>query len=343
MRERNNNIQLLRCIACLMVFFSHIVGIAPIEPTVWGINLNNTPLRLLWGGNAAVVVFFFLSGYFYRCKDSLTVGNYIGDVAKRHQRIYPAFVIVLCFGLFARVFYPDFDLNYISEWGSSFWKENVPAIEYIKNFILLLPSSNTRLIDPVIWTLKIDMRMMMILPFVSCAKRHINNYLLFVFILFACYYIGSFEYLPVFFIGMQLSDYTKKTYIRVGRNGLIAFLVLGIILLDIEYMKVFPSTRLGSYVEKILAAVGTACIVIYCVKGTFPKSWLYEKMVHFGDISYYFYLVHLIVILFCRFLCKTISLWMFALLTFTVSLTISIGLSILDRKIQSIFNVKRKE
>ena len=49
---------MLRGIALLMVFFSHYLAAVFDTMTIAGFDLNQSPFRLLWGGNAAVIVFF---------------------------------------------------------------------------------------------------------------------------------------------------------------------------------------------------------------------------------------------------------------------------------------------
>lgn len=342
MKERNQNIQVLRCIACMMVFFSHIVGLSVVEPTICGINLNTSPLRLLWGGNAAVVVFFFLSGYFYKCEKEFTIKNYLNDIVKRHRRIYPAFVIVLFLGIFARMICPPFDSSLLSEWGASFWMDSPSLLDYAKNFILLLPVSNTRIIDPAIWTLKIDMRVMMVLPFVEFIEKKIDYRLFTAIIIIGCFFVDAFAYLPVFVIGSVLSNRLKKNELEDDNRLKVACLVLGILLLSVEYLRILPGTKLGSYVTEILTAVGASFIVIFCERARQGNGSVYGYMVWFGNISYYFYLVHLVVILFFRFLLAYTSLGIYAVIVFSLSLVLAIGLASLDKRIQTLFQSEKK-
>lgn len=60
--KRNLNIQGLRGILALMVFLGHVLCAYNI-PFI--INNLNTPVHLFYDGQAAVMCFFVLSGYFY--------------------------------------------------------------------------------------------------------------------------------------------------------------------------------------------------------------------------------------------------------------------------------------
>ena len=63
MLNKEREIQGVRGIATLMVFLSHALGIIPFELKILGYDLNNSPLRIFFGGDAAIIIFFVLSGY----------------------------------------------------------------------------------------------------------------------------------------------------------------------------------------------------------------------------------------------------------------------------------------
>lgn len=96
-KNRSFGIQYLRAAACIMVFLSHFIGMIPDNVRFDRMALNYTPLRLLWSGESAVVIFFMLSGFFiYKNDEKLTAGNYI----KKYTAGLSVFILplpLLCF------------------------------------------------------------------------------------------------------------------------------------------------------------------------------------------------------------------------------------------------------
>ena len=106
-------IQAFRGILTLMVLFSHLLGCLPEPIRVGKVDLENTPLHILWDGEAAVVAFFFISGYFFFEKRShnfeMTMKNYVVWIIKRLYRLMPLAVISLFFALGLRTFNVSYD------------------------------------------------------------------------------------------------------------------------------------------------------------------------------------------------------------------------------------------
>lgn len=148
-----------------MVFFSHLLGTYSNSVTFFGMELNDTPLRLLWGGSVAVIVFFVLSGFFsYSSRENATVKHYIQRLWKRYKRIYPLFFIVMIFSFVLIYTQIPFDTTAVSEWMNKQWQVVPTGIEKIKAFsCALFYESND--VNPVVWTLRIELRMAFILPF----------------------------------------------------------------------------------------------------------------------------------------------------------------------------------
>ena len=135
--NRSHTIQMLRGLACLAVFFSHAIGALPTGYwQIGSVDLNTTPLRLLWGGNAAVVVFFVLSGFFfYKTDYRLTVRGWMHTVFNRHVRIYCVYIPILLLGVAARFTYPPF--SGLSEWMSGFWTDEFSLKQLAMHFALI--------------------------------------------------------------------------------------------------------------------------------------------------------------------------------------------------------------
>src|ERR1700742_2738671 len=112
----------MRGLAALFVFFSHYVGIfRPGLPFADVIQL--TPLGILYNGRAAVMFFFSLSGFVLALP---FIGGKPIDIAefyiKRIGRIYPAYIVAILFALLLKLaFFDHARLSPFSSWLNTFW------------------------------------------------------------------------------------------------------------------------------------------------------------------------------------------------------------------------------
>ncbi len=329
--NKNLNIQMLRGIACLMVFLSHLLGIIAGGPKLCGISLNETPLRLIWGGNAGVIIFFVLSGFFIKT-EKFSIKNYAYTVYKRHKRIYPIFIVVLMLALLAMFYVPKYNTNEMSSWFSSFWGSKSSTLEYVKNFFLI-SNFDSHLIDPPIWTLRIEMRMIFVLPFTiwvftKCPK---NFWIVLYMAFFAVSLLVSpISYLSVFMIGVIAKGYVNEGYrLKVFQKIVIA--VLGVILLDTEYILNWIDITVNNTVMNNLTAIGTVLIVVLLYDVKLPQN---KALIWMGNYSFYFYLIHFIVMLWFRFLLSYVNIAVYGVITFLVSVALAYLAGIFDRLLQ---------
>ena len=93
LKRENNNIDLLRLLAALLVAWSHI-------PALFGVSLIGPPMPVNVGlGGLGVAVFFFLSGMLVT-NSLVTKKKPIAFAWSRFMRIYPAFLVVLLLSVF---------------------------------------------------------------------------------------------------------------------------------------------------------------------------------------------------------------------------------------------------
>lgn len=90
-RKLNYNIQYLRGICALVVFFSHSLNIYKIE---WVQQLMPTPFHFFFDGQWAVIFFFTLSGFYYYKEERFDVNKYLRGLAKKALKIYPPPVVI---------------------------------------------------------------------------------------------------------------------------------------------------------------------------------------------------------------------------------------------------------
>ena len=199
------------------------------------VNLNDTPLRIFWGGYLGVIIFFVISGFFQGISNSeLTVGNYVRGIIKRHLRIYPAYLIVLAVVILARNTAIVFDSAPLSPWICNFWKNEIPYKQYLLS-LFLVSSFDADALNPVVWTLRIELRMCFFLPFVQWMMTRWNP----IGIGLLCVLLGAaipfFAYLPVFAMGMIACRY-KDYILKWIRNKKLLVSLLAFLLMDFSYL-----------------------------------------------------------------------------------------------------------
>lgn len=91
-RKLNYNIQYLRGICALVVFFSHSLNIYKIE---WVQQLMPTPFHFFFDGQWAVIFFFTLSGFYYYKEERFEFNKYLRGLAKKALKIYPPPPVVI--------------------------------------------------------------------------------------------------------------------------------------------------------------------------------------------------------------------------------------------------------
>ena len=345
--RKNDNIQILRGIACFMVFLSHICGSLNHELLIGKYRLSDTPVHLLYSGNAAVVIFFVLSGFFfYSDKKELSIKSFCKDILKRFIRLYPSFFIIMLVGLLARTTCPEFRMDILSDWSAQFWAEPFSVKEYVMN-LLLLPWANTRIINPVVWTLKVEMEIIFVLPFINFLLKK-NKCLLTVFlwmvILLLSLKFTAFAYLPAFFIGMLLRRQFIRMKFSLKKWQIRVVFILGLLVLDMPYILSFAGVHPTEYITNLLFEIGSAGIIWAVWNAKNHNSRIFRIFVCYGYESYYFYLTHFIILMWMRFSVEYIGIGMYAIVVFAMSIVAAILLhridSIFQKSIWSVLNKK---
>jgi peptidoglycan/LPS O-acetylase OafA/YrhL len=169
--ERIASIDGLRGWAALTVVMSHIVGGLGIGDAPF---LASLPVRLAWDGVAAVAAFFVLSGFVlclpfrhratsFKLFANTTMSYWI----RRAFRIYPSHIVVIaaCIPLVGLV--ENRGLLGWSPWLSAQWVEIPAWIQILKNFVMLAPETDTHVLNPVIWTLVVELKIGIIFPIIA--------------------------------------------------------------------------------------------------------------------------------------------------------------------------------
>jgi len=303
---RYKQLDALRGIAALTVFFGHYMSIKIHEPLYS--TLYPTPLAILFNGNAAVMFFFVLSGFvlslpFVNTDKPLSLVEFY---TKRVFRIYPAFIFAIIFSVMLKEFVFDkTGMASFSEWirASWTWEWNKQSIkEILKTFLLIGPRFNENFIDQPIWSLVFEMKISIILPFfiIIVSRGGLAFNVFFLCVIICLSYDHLWWPLLIFYYGVILAKYKGQLMLAVKEWPLIyvcvAFL-LAIFLYNnnMEFLHFYQQlnslnkTTWSNY----FIAVGSS-IMMFIVLARERVSRFFENGIFtfLGNISYSFYLVH---------------------------------------------------
>jgi peptidoglycan/LPS O-acetylase OafA/YrhL len=322
----------LRGIAALSVYLSHLIGVFVINSSLFEY-LSNSPFHIIWHGEAAVTLFFLLSGFvltlpYIKNRVDLNLPTFY---IKRIFRIYPAFIFAILFCLFLKFFlFDSSQMAGYSAWINEFWKWNLKEIswaEFFNTFILAGFHFNTKLLDPVVGTLRTEMIISFVLPFfiyIALRIKLIIN-LLFLFFLF---FIGK-DTLGVFYIGIIMAIYRNDILDYVNSKNKRFYTIIFFIVASILYTSRFSLNFIFGNHDKIillLSILGCAFFLILAMKNGWFSSMLNTRLIQFfGKISYSLYLLHFpILLIVCSYTEPNVYL------VFPISLIITLLLSYLS-------------
>ena len=305
--KRYRQLDSLRGIAALTVFFGHFLGV---KATILSYQvIYSTPLVTLFNGNAAVMFFFFLSGMVLSLPyiDGERPLKLTGFYLKRIFRIYPALIFAIIFSVMLKQFVFDRSgMAPFSGWIQSFWTwplNRESFHELLKTALLIVPQFKKSFIDPPIWSLIIEMNISLFLPFFIrvVAKENLSCNLLFLILATTCSCRGDYWPLPIFHLGILFARYRHQIVAKVScwswfYIGILLLLALFFYNNTLEFLQ--PILRWpwpykfvwSNYIITIGAAFIITIVLARQKTAKFPEHRIFT---FFGDISYSFYLIHL--------------------------------------------------
>ncbi|MBB6126185.1 acyltransferase family protein [Mucilaginibacter lappiensis] len=313
MHPRYKQLDSLRGLAALSVFFIHIIGKNAVDNPYVDF-LKRTPVGIVFNGGAAVMFFFVLSGFvlslpFVNNEKPLKLTAFY---IKRVFRIYPALILAIVLSVLLKEFvYDKFIISPIpdiqsGEWGG-FWnwhwnKEHIH--ELIKTFVLTGPEFNFNLLDPPIWSLVIEMKISILLPFfimiIARSSAVLNVIFLIIMVCLTYDHAGVWP-IGVFYLGILMAKYKDQITNTIQSWPLVILILaccLGIFLYNIGFEfagKIQQHYALLSHTwNSYIIAVGS-CIMMMIVLAKKRLSLFFEHSVFtfLGNISYSFYLIHM--------------------------------------------------
>jgi peptidoglycan/LPS O-acetylase OafA/YrhL len=285
---------------------------ASVETSVWSILLQ--PLH---NGDAAVVVFFVLSGRVlslpYIQGKELDYRRYL---IRRVCRIYIPFAAAVLLSLFFYCVIGHRRAQIASNWFNTLWPPHVPNMQSIVGHFLLFGTAPAISLNPPMWSLVYEMRISLIFPLLVVLARNTRQAMLASITLLAGAIIGlnllgqnthpaqagtfgatllwTAEYIPCFVTGILLSLHRAD----LGRSwkalpaGLRVVFGLGVFVI----FSIRPS--FAHLADDILYIVGASAIIVMATESMSLRRMLDARVPQWlGRISYSLYLTHLPVML----------------------------------------------
>lgn len=274
----------LRGLAAITVFMSHSLGVYDIK---------QFPLTLFSDGHAAVILFFVLSGFVLMYQSLNTQYNSYAFLIRRFFRIYPAFIISILLAYFLKeVIYDNYRVYIFPE----IWLNEFSLDLLFKTLLLIGPSFDSKVINSVIWSLIVEMRVSIIFPIFILLFKKVDDFkillaILILIILIPLFIqnISLFQYIPIFYLGALYAKYFHQINRFIANFKVIYFLI-------ILYFFGNYSTHFNienKYLIDLIISIGSLFIMV-----AFTSFVLTQKISKFnfstliGKTSYSFYLLH---------------------------------------------------
>ena len=300
----------LRGIAAFVVFLFHAVMMA--SPDSWAVCVLSFPLiRPFWDGPGAVTLFFVLSGFVltlpYATGTTRKI-EFLPFLIRRIARLYPAYwaVLILAVALRLLAFDPH-GLSGLSSWIQMHWSLPVEWISIIKHVFMISPRLEVDDIDPVIWSLIIEMKISLFFPLAILLVTRTTRITFSLIITLSAIsltlplhfvthggssWIRAAIMTPAFVLGSYLSKYRNEliAWLRTSCRNRVAVAIAGAFLYGLVW--IIPLRNQG------LARFGSACgsgafILLFLASRRLERIGTARLTRFLGNISYSFYLVHL--------------------------------------------------
>ncbi|MCW1241013.1 MULTISPECIES: acyltransferase family protein [Bacillus] len=344
MSKRIKELDSIRGLAALTVVFGHFCLMLPSLPN----SIKFSPLRFLWAGGEAVIVFYVLSGFVLSMALYHSKTNYWGYLIKRFVRIYIPyyFWIIITFALF--ILFSPYEVVGLRDWFYDRWQGSITKLDILNHFVLL-NNFFTENYNPVIWSLAQEMRISIVFPllFLLFYKLSWKKTILFAvsFSLISVFlnmlhigkaegfyngYADTLHFTSMFMVGMLLFKYQEKLIYsyrnmkKIKKGFLIA---LGIILYLYSILIYGFSRNDTTFLLKDWGVVmGVSIFIIMAMSNLKVKVFLNKSVfVYLGEISYSIYLCHFpIMMVLFKLLYTKIPIFFLLILCITMTLLFSI-------------------
>ncbi|MDR4415409.1 MULTISPECIES: acyltransferase family protein [Bacillus] len=340
MSNRIKELDSIRGLAALTVVFGHFCLMLPSLPN----SIKFSPLRFLWAGGEAVIVFYVLSGFVLSMALYHSKTNYWGYLIKRFVRIYIPyyFWIIVTFVLF--ILFSSYEVVGLRDWFYDRWQGPITKLDILNHFVLL-NNFFTENYNPVIWSLAQEMRISIVFPllFLLFYKLNWKKTILFalsfslISVVLNMLHIGKAEgfyngyadtlhFTSMFMVGMLLFKYQEKliySYRNMKKFKKGFLITLGVILYLYSILIYGFSRNDTTFLIKDWGVVmGVSIFIIMAMSNLKVKAFLNKSVfVYLGEISYSIYLCHFPIMMVLFKLLYT-KIPIFFLLTLCIAMTL---------------------
>jgi peptidoglycan/LPS O-acetylase OafA/YrhL len=269
-----------------------------------------SPLRILFSGYEAVILFFVLSGFVL----SLPFWNgskvdYKPYLVKRLFRIYVPYLAALALAVAGDAFLSSGGIPELNQWFNTTWHDPPDAANVLGN-VFLIGSFSDSSFNTAFWSLVHEMRISLIFPFAMAALRATGEKARFfplpVILLGAWLSIRlpggrlceSLEVLGFFLVGACIAQSREKivnNYRGWHLAGKCCFLVASISLFSFGWLWTFPAYSMGWGInyKDIWVCMGASGLIITALASPRASTFLTSQYpMALGRVSYSLYLVH---------------------------------------------------
>ena len=278
--------------------------------------IQHTPLRFFYDGNAAVLLFFVLSGFVLNLRYAEAksyargwAGNFI---IRRVCRIYPAFLASMGLAVLLRTcFFKSQWTHGFSGWFSAFWQEPLPWGQVARCLTLVGHNIHAVVINPPVWSLAFEMRISLFFPLVILLVNPKRRGRLDALLVITLYLVSmllapfaaSFNYFPQFMLGAMCAKYFSHIQPRLAAlsgPSKVIWLLVAIALygtaVTVEPLHL-QDWRVSFLVTQLVSLGATAFILASASSGRISRLLKTGVFQFLGRTSYSFYLSHFLFLL----------------------------------------------
>lgn len=315
-------LQLLRAIGCLLVFIAHVFVIIFPE---FANQSADRPSGELYA--RAVIGFFILSGlvlslpFVGQSPQPLRIGRFYFS---RLLRLYPAYIISVLLALGLRTAIHHWGgLAGLGPWPQHFWGAPITLRSMFEH---LLPFAiGVRNINPVYWTLSLELQSILLLPalivLVKCTRHWTLGLAAIAGLTFLAHYTPEFLLVRItsyFLMGTYLAKYNRelRAFLQSLSKSITALALIALA----TFFFLVPSHNFSYRLSFLVldASLAVLMIAVQTYKPLIALSAL-RPVQKLGALSYCFYLVHLPILVAVVWLLRPIvqssALLIFAALT----------------------------
>jgi len=186
-------------------------------------------------------------------------------------------------------------MHSLSEWAGGLWIRPINKDDIIRHIFLII-KTDYHVINPVVWTLAIEMKMSLVLPvFILWLKKWRSGQsqiLLLLTSFLLSILTAKFEFLPLFVIGLILSKHWRffEAIKDINYFKLCALFLLSILFIGNRCVLNFNNTP---QFQSLLSAFGAVLLIFLAIWWAPINKLLKNPGVDFlGKISFSFYLYH---------------------------------------------------